>query len=158
MFTAQDLKPLSFAAASGLAGGLALGLWLSLPASVADPPRAPDPQVVDVIDPNLAKYQQVAAAEGVTPGPYMVASFYPAVQAPAPHRREPAEAVGEESVTLENFEQETPALAWRSADVGDQAGPAFERRSLEVAETPLYGPRLAPPPVVSAPWDSGAAF
>lgn len=112
MFTRADIKPLSVAAASAAAAGLALGLWAAPPASLAEPAFHPEAQAVLADDPNLAAYKQMIAEQG-GPGPlYVVSSYAPPVAA-APAEPDPA-ALLEVQLAREAAAFEQQALAWRA--------------------------------------------
>jgi hypothetical protein len=72
MLTRADIQPLSIAAGSAVAAGLAFGLWLALPSYLASPAIPAEPEAVGQIDPNLAQYRQMVAAEGVNTIPYVL--------------------------------------------------------------------------------------
>jgi hypothetical protein len=82
MFTHDDIAPLSIAAGTAAAIGLAFGLWLALPTGPA--PEAAEVDSVGQIDPNLAAYRQMLIDDGVNATPYVLAAGY------APARAEPA--------------------------------------------------------------------
>jgi hypothetical protein len=72
MFTQQDIRPLSIAAAGAVVAGLGFGAWASPPPSARPPPPV-EPQVIVGDDPNLAAYKEMIAAwGGSSPPPYVV--------------------------------------------------------------------------------------
>jgi hypothetical protein len=75
MLTRADAKPLSIAAATAAGAGVVMGLWLTLPRDLAQPPAALDLQPIDALDPGLSSYRQTIAAAGVEakPPPLVVA-------------------------------------------------------------------------------------
>ena len=84
--TRRDLNVFSLAAGSAALIGLALGAWASPPANLGGSVAAAEPDATERVDPNLARYRQMIANEGVDPAPHVVvAGFYPA---PEPARRQ----------------------------------------------------------------------
>jgi hypothetical protein len=77
MLTREDVRPLSVALGSGTLVGLAVGLWLSLPSYLAQPASAgAEPEQISQVDPNLARYNQMIAANGINATPYILAVGY----------------------------------------------------------------------------------
>ena len=77
IFTRQDLTILSAVAGTALAAGAGLGMWLTLPSYLSAPAAASeDAGPAGQVDPNLAQYRQMAAANGVGPAPYLLSAAY----------------------------------------------------------------------------------
>lgn len=73
MFMRSDLSQIGIGAGAAATAGLIVGAWLSLPAEAPERAGA-DEQAIATVDPNLAAYRAMLAAEGVSPQPYVVAS------------------------------------------------------------------------------------
>jgi hypothetical protein len=83
MFTRADITPLSIAAATAVCAGLGLGAWASPPAHVAQSAaQGGELQPISSDDPNLARYKQVIAEQGVSGPLYIVTGYTQPVPAP----------------------------------------------------------------------------
>ena len=67
--TPADAAPLSIAAATALVAGLGFGAWAKPPTELSKPVVRGEVQPVYADDPNLARYKEVVAEQGVTGAP-----------------------------------------------------------------------------------------
>jgi hypothetical protein len=139
MITREDINPLSAAIGSGAVIGLTLGLWLSLPSYLSQPIVKTDAQIASQIDPNLARYNEMIAANGVSATPYILATGY----------TPPSQA---QQTFAEAAEPETTTFAMPSPNGAELTNPNAPTRIQVAAWNPTAS---EPPPAAAAPddWD-----
>ncbi|HTK34621.1 MAG TPA: hypothetical protein VL358_04950 [Caulobacteraceae bacterium] len=139
MITREDITPLSAAIGSAAVVGLTLGLWLSLPPYLSQPIIKTDPEIVSQIDPNLARYDQMIAANGVRTTPYILAAGY---AAPSQPQQKIADA-------------DEPETATFAVPVLDDAAPMSSEAPTRIQVAAWTPAPSRPPPAGEAPddWD-----